>query len=414
MSGWILLTIAWITSLLALGAYGPAFTRQNMYLVRGRKAFQVMTIALTGACAVLLYLFFTHQFQYAYVHNYSSTDLPWYYLLSAFWAGQEGTYLLWAWLGGMVGIALIRYEQEEEAPVMALLALVQLFLLTLTLVQSPFAQLQLNPGAGSGLNPLLQNPWMVIHPPIVFLGYAGLAVPFAYAIAALLRRKYDRWAVKALPWALFAWLSLSVGIFIGSYWAYAVLGWGGYWAWDPVENASLVPWLTGTALLHGLLMQKYRKAMGWTSLFLAISTYLLVLYATYLTRSGILADFSVHSFQGLGTDGYLLLGLLSFTLPALGLLFFRWRETGEDKSGEDSTGDKSTSKGFAFFLTILLLGISAGVVALGTSAPALTRLTGNPAAVNSSFYNVTQFPIGVLICGLLGLCRYCSGGEPNG
>lgn len=360
--------------------------------------------ALVGAAADLLHLIFTHRFDIDYVYNYTSTDLPWFYLASAFWAGQEGTLLLWALIGAGLGLGLALQARSWEPPTMAGLGLVQLYLLALLLIQSPFAA---NPkGAlieGFGLNPLLQNPWMVAHPPLLFVGYAALALPFVFAVASLLRREYEEWVVQALPWTLFAWVALGIGILLGAYWAYETLGWGGYWGWDPVENASLVPWLLATALLHGMVLQKATGALRRTNLALAILSFVAVTYGSYLTRSGVLGEFSVHSFATLSAGfNAFLIGFIG--LPLLlggGLLAWRWRSI-----SSPPPYTSLSSRSFAVVLGIVLLGISAGLVTLGMSAPILTGLLLRKAAsVSPAFYNRTHAPLAALLAALL-----CVGG----
>jgi len=400
MIGTLFLIIAFAAAIYALYCFGTAATGRGRMDGQGKLAYTVMAGTLLAAALLLLYLLFSHQFRYEYVYSYTDLRLPPFYLLSAFWAGQEGTFLLWSLYGGSIGLLLLRSKKESNGA-MSFVTLTQVLLLGLLLVKSPFRTLPASPADGLGLNPLLQNPWMVIHPPVVFLGYAAMVVPFASALSALLRREYEQWVREAMPWTLLAWLALSAGIFIGGYWAYMVLGWGGYWSWDPVENSSLIPWLTGTALLHGLIVQRYRGSMRQTNLFFAIATYLLVFYATFLTRSGVLADFSVHSFADLGAGRYLLAALLLIALTALGLYLTR---RGDFKAEERE--ESFRSKDFSFFLTILLLGIAAAIVGLGTSAPVITRLTGTPTSVGGSFYNTTQAPIGILLAVLLGLCPY--------
>ena len=217
------------------------------------------------------------------------------------------------------------YTKESgirEGHIMFFYLLVQIFLLVLLLKKSPFALLPDVPPDGRGLNPLLKDFWMVIHPPVVFVGYAALAVPFAYALAALTANKYEDWVRLTLPWAGFSCLSLGAGIFIGAYWAYKVLGWGGYWGWDPVENASLVPWILSVAMIHGLILERTKRIFRRTNLLLAILCFLLVVYATFLVRSGVLGDFSVHSFADLGITGYLLIFMVFF-------LFLLWALFGQ-------------------------------------------------------------------------------------
>ena len=261
-------------------------------------------------------------------HLGPSRSLSTGYLVSGLWAGQEGTYLLWALLSAAIGVALAVSSGKPgrlgESSVMKFYVLAHTLLLVLLLAASPFKKLSFTPADGAGLNPLLQDPWMVIHPPIVFVGYALYAVPFALAMAALARDDYKVWVVQALPLMVAAWLFLGAGILIGAKWAYGTLGWGGYWGWDPVENASLVPWLTGGALMHTLIMQRERGKMVRTNVVLATVSFLLVMYATFLTRSGVLTDFSVHSFSDLGMTGILVVVMAVLALVALYLIALRW------------------------------------------------------------------------------------------
>ncbi len=365
-----------------------------------RAAFASSAAAILAASVVLLWAFLQGRYDIAYVAEYSSRDLPLIYRVSAFWAGQEGSFLLWALMGAVMGLSLIRKACAWEGSVMAPFAGTQAFLLLLLAIKSPFRAGAEALADGRGLNPLLQDPWMAIHPPAIFLGYAALAVPFAFAIAALFRRDYDRWVIPALPWTLFAWVTLGSGIFIGGYWAYRVLGWGGYWGWDPVENASLIPWLLCTALLHGMIMQRVRGSLKRGNFLLAIVSFVMVLYGTFLTRSGVLKDFSVHSFVDPGMALYwTLLGgvLLSLVGPLL-LLLTRVRQI-----RSTPTYDDLLSRDFALFLGTLVLCISAAIVTIGTSAPLITTLLGKPASVQPAFYNRTHVPVGVLMGLLLGV-----------
>jgi cytochrome c-type biogenesis protein CcmF len=240
----------------------------------------------------------------------------------------------------------------------------------------------MTPMDGQGLNPLLQNPWMVIHPPVMFIGYASLGIPFAFAIAALWMQRYDEWTKVSMPWVLLSLGSLGTAIMLGGYWAYETLGWGGYWGWDPVENASLVPWLATLALTHGMLLQRGRGRFRRLNLVLAIASFLLVVYATFLTRSGVLADFSVHSFVDLGITGMLVFNMGFFLLMSVGLLLYRWREIPAE------VGDEPFISRTIFFVVGILLTILIGVVVLfGTSAPLISRLWGAPAQVGPDFYN---------------------------
>ncbi|MDH7571604.1 MAG: cytochrome c biogenesis protein CcsA, partial [Armatimonadota bacterium] len=289
---WVALGAAVLSSF----AYRSACRGRGVGASRGRGLFALSTVAVLMSSAALLHAFVAGRYELAYVADYSSRSLPLLYRVSAFWAGQEGSFLLWALLGGAMGVVLSWKGGEWEPHLMGLFGAVQAFLLLLLVAKSPFRLASQPLADGHGLNPLLQDPWMAIHPPLIFLGYAALAVPFVFAVAALLRREYHDWAARALPWSLFSWTTLGAGIFIGGYWAYRVLGWGGYWGWDPVENASLIPWLLNTALLHGILLQRARGSLARGNLALAILSFVMVLYGTFLTRSGVLSDFSVHSF----------------------------------------------------------------------------------------------------------------------
>jgi cytochrome c-type biogenesis protein CcmF len=279
-------------------------------------------------------------------------------------------------------------------------------LIVILLRQSPFRFLEgLPPGQvpsdGQGLNPLLQNPWMTIHPPIMFLGYAATAVPFAFAIAALWQRRYDEWIRASLPWALTTVVTLGCAILLGGYWAYVTLGWGGYWGWDPVENSSLVPWLASAALVHGMVLQRARGRFRRLNFSLAILGYVLVVYATFLTRSGVLADFSVHSFVDLGITGWLVFNLGLFLLLGFSALAWRWREI------PAQAGDEPFFSRTVFFVLAVaaLLG-TAAVVLVGTSSPLITRLASQPSQVGPSFYNKVTLPVGILLAALLGLVPY--------
>ena len=253
------------------------------------------------------------------------------------------------------------------------------------------------PMDGQGLNPLLQNPWMVIHPPVMFIGYASLAIPFAFAMAALWMQKYDEWTKVSLPWVLLSFVTMGTAIMLGGYWAYETLGWGGYWGWDPVENASLVPWLATGALTHGMLLQRGRKRFRRLNLVLAVAAYLLVVYATFLTRSGVLGDFSVHSFVDLGITGWLVFNMGFFLIASIALLAFRWRKIPSE------VGDEPFISRTIFFVVGILLFILIGlVVLLGTSAPLISRIWGEPAQVGPEFYNAMGFWIAVVFAVFLG------------
>jgi cytochrome c-type biogenesis protein CcmF len=372
----------------------------------GRQLYALATFGVILASAILLTLILRHDFRVHYVYSYSDRSLPLGYLIATFWAGQEGSFLLWLFWGMLVGFPLIRYARHYEYPTMVVYNLTQLSLLLILLRQSPFRFLEgLAPGQmpfdGQGLNPLLQNPWMTIHPPIMFLGYASTAVPFAFAIAALWGRRFDEWVKASLPWALVTVVTLGCAILLGGYWAYVTLGWGGYWGWDPVENSSLVPWLASAALVHGMILQRARGRFRRLNFSLAILAYLLVVYATFLTRSGVLADFSVHSFVDLGITAWLVFNLVFFLLLGAGMLAWRWRLI------PTQPGDEPLLSRTAFFLVAIaaLLG-TATMILLGTSSPLITRLFTRPSQVGPAFYNRVTLPIGILLATLLAVVPY--------
>jgi cytochrome c-type biogenesis protein CcmF len=371
-----------------------------------RQAYGLATTGVVIASGVLLYLILVHDFRIHYVFSYSDTSLPTSYLISTFWAGQEGSFLLWLLWGMIVGLPLIRYAQHYEDRTLFVYNLAQLSLLLILLRQSPFRLLAgLPPGQvpfdGQGLNPLLQNPWMTIHPPIMFLGYAATAVPFAFAVAALWERRYDEWTKASLPWALLTVVTLGCAILLGGYWAYVTLGWGGYWGWDPVENSSLVPWIASAALVHGMLLQRARGRFRKLNFSLAILAYVLVVYATFLTRSGVLADFSVHSFVDLGITGWLVGNLTGALLIGFGSLIWRWREIPSEPGDEPFL-----SRTVFFVLAISALLGTAAMVLLGTSAPLITRIVTKPSQVGPAFYNRVTIPIGILLASLLGVVPF--------
>ena len=375
-----------------------------------RYSFTGFVALMTLASVLLMVAILRHEFQYSYVTDYSSRDLPLQYLISSFWAGQEGSFLLWVFFGGCLGLFLMHRSGEMEAKVMFIYILNHLFLTILLIKQSPFKMLPTTPADGHGLNMLLQDPWMVIHPPVVFLGYAAYTIPFSYAIAALWRREYDRWIRPALPWTVFAFVSLGAGIIIGGYWSYKVLGWGGYWGWDPVENASLLPWLAGTALMHGMIVQQSRGQLPKTNFLLAAFSFLLIIYCTFLTRSGVLADFSVHSFMDLGITGWLVFFI--FVFVAITLWFFLTRAKDIPVSERDV--DLSYfSREFGFIGAMIILGLSAIITGLGTSAPLITRMLEKASKVSNEFYVNTNMPLALLMVLLLSFVPLLSWGRNN-
>jgi cytochrome c-type biogenesis protein CcmF len=367
--------------------------------LRGRRGpaaaewlFGVHSAALLGAVVTLWALFLGHRFEYSYVAEYSSRALSPALTFAASWAGQEGSILLWTLLMALVGLALVRQPGPLSRPALFFVTLAQLGLLTLLLMRTPFRLSPVTPADGQGLNPLLEDPWMVIHPPVLFAGYAAMVAPFALAGAALVLGLWREWNRAVWPWVLLAVLTLGTGIALGGIWAYKVLGWGGYWGWDPVENASLVPWLVAVALLHGLFIQKTTGGLVRSNLIMALLGWLAVLGGTYLTRSGVLQDFSVHSFADSGLNVPLVLNLAGTLLVTVALLAWRWRSI-ESKP----TRWTSVSREAALWVGLVTVLIFAAMVTFGTIAPLLTALAGKPASVRPSFYQSVSVPLGILL-----------------
>jgi len=368
-----------------------------------RTTYTAFTVSVVASAAILMTLLLQHRFDVSYVNSYSGLDLPLHFLISTFWAGQEGSFLLWCFWGSLIGLFVWRSAKEQEAPVMVVYLSTFLGIIAILCKQSPFKLLPPPaPLDGAGLNPLLQDPWMVIHPPIMFIGFASLSVPFSFAIAALWKKRWDGWITRTLPWALLTFLTLGTAILMGGYWAYKTLGWGGYWGWDPVENTSLVPWLFTTALVHGMFLQRARKRHRKVNLLLACTAYASILYGTFLTRSGVLADFSVHSFIDLGITGWLIGILATFIGLSAVLIAWRWRAIPKAEDEEPAL----LSRSVFFILGIAVFCALATVILLGTSAPILTRLGGTPSQVQTSFYGKTTTPAGFLLVLLSGLVPF--------
>ncbi len=388
-------------------AYYQASAKKNGVVRIARLSFSVMAASILAASALLMLYILRHQFEFSYVWSYSSRDLPLELLITAFWAGQEGSFLFWALCSAMIGVFLLRYARKNrtEYETMAVYSLLQSFLLLLLIVKSPFTtvwdsfpgqipQGQL-PADGRGLNPLLQNFWMIIHPPILFIGFAAAAVPFSLALAALWRNTFSEWVARAYPWVLFTVIALGAGLMLGGYWAYGVLGWGGWWGWDPVENSSLVPWIISAALLHTMVVQKKTGKLARTNFILAIAAFLLVIYSTFLTRSGILGESSVHSFVDPGMLAYTLLVAWMVVVTALGVGFLA-RRWGSLRAISQPVGLFTRES----FLSIgaAAMAASAVVILFGTSWPLVSNSTVEP-----SFYDSMNLPIAVVMAFLIGL-----------
>ncbi len=375
----------------------PKAGSTSVHLPFARRAYGLSALALGLTCLVFALCLVRRDFRIEYVFQYSGLELPIHFQFAAFWAGQKGSFLIWLLWSTLLGVLVARTcGKKLEAPVMLVYSLTVLGLMLILVRENPFVMLGDAPVDGKGLNPLLQDDWMVIHPPIMFIGYALSAVPFAFAIAALWKRDYRDWATRAFPWALAGFLVLGAAILMGGYWAYKTLGWGGYWGWDPVENASLIPWLLITVLIHGLYMERTRNRYRRGNLIIACLTYMSVLYGTFLTRSGVLADFSVHSFVDLGISGLLILQMAFFGGLSAVLLALRLRGVPTAPNT-----DPVLSRGSFMVLGTLVVLTSAIVVTVGTSAPLITSLGEFSAQVGPEWYNRVNFPLALLVASLL-------------
>lgn len=384
-------------------------------------------ISIWIVLALLILMFKNQLFEYHYIWRHSSKELPWYYILSAMWEGQEGSFLLWIFWHSVLGIFFVRKKSELSVGVLAIIALVQAMLMTMILGvdvggkligTNPFILLRDEMSIpilqranylefitdGNGLNILLQNYWMVIHPPILFLGFASVTVPFAYAMSALLKRDFTSWTSEVSPWALFSMSMLGTGILMGGKWAYEALSFGGFWAWDPVENASFVPWLFLTAGMHTLMIYKATKHSLKATFLLFIFAFAFILYSTFLTRSGILGDSSVHSFTDLGMTGQLLVFLALFLIPAFILLAFYWSRIPENKVDETTS-----SREFWVFLGTLFVVVSAIQITYSTSIPVWNKLFDLKLAppVNANeHYNNIQIWFAIIVTALMAITPF--------
>ena len=359
---------------------------------------------LVGIAALILwYGLFTDQFQITYIWNSSERSLPVFYKFAAIWGGQAGSLLFWTLLLSLFSMAAaltFRNKQRSLMPFVnaTLLATLLFFLTLLVFSANPFEQIGIVPSDGRGLNPLLQNYWMVIHPVMLYLGWVGLTVPFAFAVAALLSKRLDRrWVRTVRRWTLIPWMFLSAGIIMGSQWAYMELGWGGYWAWDPVENASFLPWLTATAFLHSIIIQEQRGILKVWNVTLIWLTFTLVILGTFTTRSGILS--SVHSFAQSPVGPYFLVFLALTTVGFLLLLYQRMPYL----QGENEIDSISSREG-AFLANNWLFAGIAFVVLWGTFFPMFSEiLTGERIAVAAPWFNRVAGPLFMLLFVLMGV-----------
>ncbi|MES2134008.1 MAG: cytochrome c biogenesis protein CcsA [Bacteroidota bacterium] len=436
-----------------------------------RISFSIHSVAVIGIAATLFYMLFNHMYEYSYVWQHSSNSMPMQYIMSCFWEGQEGSFLLWTFWNVVLGTILRRtIDSKWEAPTMAVFSLVQVFLASMllgvmlgdfSLGTNPFILLRENPDFanmpfiqmpeylakldGRGLNPLLMNYWMTIHPPTLFLGFASTLPPFAFALAGLWKRDFTSWQKPALTWTFFSIMILGTGILMGGAWAYEALSFGGFWAWDPVENSSLVPWIVIVGAGHVMIINKNKGGSLFMTHLLAISSFLLVLYSTFLTRSGILGESSVHAFTDLGMQGQLVIYVITFIFICVALLIhdklirvsyimfsillfvasvlygykkalllgwlgistgvtvFSYMKYFPKEEEEESL----YSREFWMFIGALVLMLSALIITYFTSIPVLNKLfTLDKAPVKIPEYNLWQVPFAIVTLILVAITQF--------
>lgn len=403
--GYIALLIALAASVYSVIAFLVGSLKNNpVWLASARNSVLAAGVLVTVAVGTLLAAILTHQFNIEYVAQYTSTDMPLVYLISALWAGNDGSLLFWAWLLSIFAAVVVLTRHRTGQDLVPLASAVMMFnlaffLILLLSLSNPFTTLSITPLEGTGLNPLLENIGMVMHPPALLFGYVGFTVPFAFAIAALVKgRSSDEWLVLSRRWALITWLVLGLGLIIGMWWAYVELGWGGYWAWDPVENAGLMPWLLATAFLHSMKMQRRRGMFKVWNMLLIIGVFGLSIFGTFLTRSGLLS--SVHTFGETGLEPYFLTFIGISMLGALGLLAFRSRMLRSETEMESFVSREST-----FLLNNLLFVGATVAVFIGTMFPAISEIFGgSEVTLGPDFFNQVNGPIFLTIVALAGIC----------
>jgi cytochrome c-type biogenesis protein CcmF len=394
---------------LTLAVYGAVVAaiggrrRQPAMVESAQHAALGVFVLLTAALLLLVYAFLTFDFSVRYVANNTNLGTPFYYRITAVWGALEGSLVLWAWMLGLYTLLVVlrhRTSARELYPwvLTVMLSVAAFFLLVMTVPAPVFSRVVPAPADGRGLNPLLEDSGMITHPVALYLGFTGFTVPFAFAVAALITgRVTDFWITTTRRWTIVAWYFLSLGLLIGGWWSYHVLGWGGYWAWDPVENAAFMPWLTATALLHSVMVQERRRMLRLWNLALVVLTFSLTLFGTFLTRSGVIA--SVHAFTQ-GAIGVFFLGFLALVvLVALGLIAWRW-----DTLGAQGELDSVLSRESAFLLNNVMLVAATFTVFFGTVFPLLAEaVRGEKISVGAPFFNQVNVPLFLSLIFLMGV-----------
>ncbi len=401
--GSLALAIAEVLALYAVAiSLAGAYWRKADFVASGEHAALAVWGLSVIATAALLHALVAHDFNVEYVAHYSSSTLPLQYIIAGLWGGQSGSLLFWLLiLTSMSAIVHLqnRHRNREFMPYVtaALMAIALFFISMLNFVTPPFQRLAFTPAEGQDLNPLLQNYWMTIHPPALYMGFVGCAIPFAFAMAALVTGKLgDAWIRTTRRWTLLAWFFLSMGNLFGAQWAYLVLGWGGYWAWDPVENAAFMPWLTCTALLHSVMIQEKKNMLKVWNMVLVILTFELTIFGTFLTRSGVIS--SVHSFTQSGLGPFFVSFLVGTSVVAVGLLLWRL-----PRLRSENELDSMLSRESAFLLNNLVLVGIAFAVFWGTVFPVISEaVRGVKITVGPPFFNKVAAPLGLILLFLTG------------
>lgn len=412
MLGKILVYASFAFSAISALIYLYSFVKKEKFNQLGSIFYYLTALGVVGISLYLLSNILAHNFQFTYIWEYSSRELNDLLLIASFYSGQQGSFLLWGFFITIIGLFLIPSARKYgyESIVLSVHTFILMFVLMMLIAKSPFDYIWetyagqadylvpgFTPENGRGLNPILQNYWISIHPPILFAGYSAMVVPFVFAIGAMLKRDYKNWIKPAIPWTLFATGILGLGIMLGGFWAYETLGWGGFWGWDPVENSSLLPWLVAVALVHTLIVQRTKGGLWKTNIALSITAFILVLYATFLTRSGVLGDTSVHSFVEPGYFIYVLLLVFMafFGVLGYGLLLWKTREINRELK---STEFKLASKEFSLSIGAVLILASTAIIFIGTSWPWIAEILGKPkSAIDIQIYNDWNLPIAILI-----------------
>ncbi|MGH7800040.1 MAG: heme lyase CcmF/NrfE family subunit [Thermodesulfobacteriota bacterium] len=377
--------------------------RKREFLNSAENAALAVFFLLTIASASLIHALITRDFSLKYVASNTSRDLSTIYTVTAFWAGQAGSLLLWAWILSIYTVLVVLLNRKKSRELMpyvltTLAAISSFFIYLVAFVESPFEKLTFVADDGRGLNPLLQNPYMAIHPLTLYFGYVGVTVPFAFAMGALLSgRLGDEWIRNSRKWTILCWSFLGIGLLLGARWAYLELGWGGYWAWDPVENAAFMPWLTATAFLHSVMIQEKKGMLKKWNMALIIITFFLALFGTFITRSGIIS--SVHSFAQSDIGPYFLSFIGFILIFSFGMFTLRL-----DRLRTENRFDSILSRESAFLFNNLIFLAAAFSVFLGTIFPIVSEaIKGEKILVGPPYFNRVNVPMGLILILLMGI-----------